>query len=184
MPQILPISTILNLASISQYLSAYDVTLDTALNGGSLNKSLPREIYQTRKNVEWMYAQDPTNQYLVEVGNYLYALCGRYISQAKTILGSNGGVVIPPSSSTNTYAFAEIPINVNGDSGQPIAGTSVYQNNLMIGAKDIYQITLDAQIYYNGVGFTFNAATGTITMLNYTFGSGTIGVITFNQLVN
>jgi len=182
MPSILPITTILNLAAISQYLSAYDVTLDTKLNGGSLNSRLPRQIYQTRKNVEWMYAQDPNESTLVEVGNYLYALCGRYISVAKTILGSSGGVIIPPSTSTNTYAFAEIQISV--DSGYPIVGTSVYQNNLMIGAKDIYQITLDGQIFYNGVGFAFNSITGTITMLNYTFGSGTIGVITYNQLIN
>jgi hypothetical protein len=184
MPQILPIASIISLSKICQYLSSYDVTLDTALNGGTLNSSLPRQIYQTRKNVEWMYSQNPNESTLVEVGNYLYALCGRYISVAKTILGSQGGVIIPPSSSTNTYAFNQLYLVVDGNSGSPVVNTSTYQNSLLIGATDVYQITINKQIFYDLQDYTFNAVTGTITLLNYIFNTGDIMIMTFNQKIN
>lgn len=182
--QILPIPTIVNLAKISQFYAQYDVTLDTALNGGSLNKSLPREIYQTRKNVEWMYAQDPTNSNLVFVGDYLYALCGKYISKAKTILGSQGGIPITPSISANAYVFRQILLNVNGDSGEPVAGTYVYQNAALIQAAQLFQLTINGQIQYEGTNFTFEPLIGKITFINYVWNTGDIGVLTFSQKVN
>lgn len=184
MPQILPIPSIISLSKICQYLSAYDVTLDTALNGGSLNNGLPRQIYQTRKNVEWMYSQDPTNSSLVFVGDYLYALCGRYISVAKTILGSQGGIPINPSISTNAYVFRQILLNVDGSSGEPIAGTYVYQNADLIQAAQLFQLTINGQIQYEGTNFTFEPLIGKITFLNYVWNTGDIGVLTFSQKVN
>jgi hypothetical protein len=182
--QILPIPSIVSLAKIVQYISSYDVTLDTALNGGSLNSTLPREIYQTRKNVEWMYSQNPSDSNLVFVGDYLYALCGKYISKAKTILGSQGGIPINPSISTNTYAFSQLILTVDGASGSPVAGTYVYQNAALIQAAMLYQITLNKTILYDGQDFTFDAITGTITFVSYVWNTGDVAVLTFDQKVN
>ena len=184
MSQILPISSIISLSKICQYLSSYDVTLDTALNNGSLNKTLPREIYETRKNVEWIYSQDPTNSSLVFVGDYLYALCGKYIPQAKTILGSQGGIPVNPSISTNAYAFSQLLLNVDGQSGSPVAGTYVYQNTALVQAALLYQLTINGQIQYEGTNFTFEPLIGKITFINYVWNTGDIAVLTFSQKVN
>lgn len=101
MPQILPISTILELASICQYLAEYDELL-----GDTLNENLSQEIYQCRKNLEWMYAKDPNDTNLVLVGDYLYALCGKYIPKAQIILGyGGGGVIVNPSNPISTIQF-------------------------------------------------------------------------------
>ena len=165
-------------------MAAYDVTLDTALNGGTLNSSLPRQIYQTRKNVEWMYSQNPTESTLVEVGNYLYALCGRYISKAKTILGSQGGIPINPSISTNAYAFSQLLLTVDGQSGSPVAGTYVYQNAALVQAQLLYAVSINAQIQYEGTNFTFEPLIGKITFLTYVWNTSDIAVLTFSQKVN
>jgi hypothetical protein len=184
MPQILPIPSIISLASICQYLADYDVTLDIALNGGSLNKRLPRQIYQANANLEWMYSQDPNNSNLVLLGDYVYALCGKYISVAKTILGSQGGIPINPSISVNAYVFRQILLNVNGDSGEPIAGTYVYQNADLIQASQLYQLTINGSTFYEGTNFTFEPLIGKITFLNYVWNTDDIGVLTFSQKVN
>ena len=184
MPQILPLSTIINLSKICQYLSSYDVTLDTALNGGSLNNELPRQIYQTRKNVEWMYANNPNDSSLVLVGDYLYALCGRYISVAKTILGSQGGIPINPSLSVNAYVFRQILLNVNGGTNEPVAGTYVYQNAALIQASQLYQLTINGSVQYEGTNFTFEPLIGKITFLTYVWNTDDIAVLTFSQKVN
>lgn len=182
--QIIPTSSLLALSKICQYLSSYDVTLDTALNGGTLNSSLPRQIYQTRKNVEWMYSQDPTDSNLVFVGDYLYALCGKYISKAKTILGSQGGIPISPSISTNAYAFSQLLLTVDGGGTNPVAGTYIYQDVALVQAQLLFQLTIDGQIFYEGTNFTFEPLIGKITFINYVFNTGSIMVITFSQKVN
>jgi hypothetical protein len=184
MPQIIPLSSLIPLAKICQYLSSYDVTLDTALNGGSLNNELPRQIYQTRKNVEWMYANNPSDSSLVLVGDYLYALCGRYISVAKTILGSQGGIPINPSLSVNAYAFSQLLLTVDGGGTNPVAGTYVYQNASLIQAQLLYQLTIQGAIFYEGTNFTFEPLIGKMTFINYVFNTGDIMVLTFSQKVN
>jgi hypothetical protein len=182
--QIVPTSSLLALSKICQYLSAYDVTLDTALNGGTLNSSLPRQIYQTRKNVEWIYAQDPNDANLVFVGDYLYALCGRYISVAKTILGSQGGIPITPSISSNAYVFSQLLLTVDGGGTNPVAGTYVYQNAALVQAQLLYQCSINGQIFYEGTNFTFEPLIGKMTFINYVFNTGDIMVLTFSQKVN
>lgn len=118
MPQIKPISEIIALSKICQYISSYDANIDTALNGDSLNSNLGREIYQTRRNVEWMYQNNSSDTNLVLVGDYLYALCGKYISSAEVILGyGGGGVIITPSNPISTIQFSV-------DGGQPYAPTN------------------------------------------------------------
>jgi hypothetical protein len=182
--QILPIPSILNLAKISMYLAKYDVALDTGLNGGSLNSSLPREIYELITAVEWMYSKNPNEVNLVKVGNDLYAICGRYIPVAKTILGSQGGIPINPSVSTNAYVFRQILLNVNGNSGEPVAGTYVYQNADLIQASQLFQLSINGSTFYKGTNFTFEPLIGKITFINYVWNTDDIGVLTFSQKVN
>jgi hypothetical protein len=184
MSSILPIPSIISLSKICEYLAKYDSIIDNGLNNGSLNSNLSKEIYQARKNVEYMYNENPTDINLVLMGDYLYALCSGLMSKAKTIFGSNGGVIIPPNSSTNVYAFAQLRIVVDGNSGSPIVNTSTYQNNELIGATELYQITIAQQIMYVGTGYTFNSVTGTLTFVNYIWNTDDVAVLTFNKKIN
>jgi hypothetical protein len=179
MPQIQPISTILELAAISQYLADYDANIDMALNGGSLNQNLGREIYQARKNVEWMYANNSDDANLVYVGDYLYALCGKYISKAQVILGyGGGGVIITPSTPISTIQFSVggsqqyAPTNGQTQYNNPtLANTTTYSiycsavaDYLIQGSDFIYLVTGGFELlstgriypFFNGTNFTLN----------------------------
>src|SRR4051812_4183007 len=64
--------------------------------GGYIEWELPREIFVTRKSIEFMYANDPTDtDTLPEMENYLITLCQPYMNEALiTISGGAGGIVI------------------------------------------------------------------------------------------
>jgi hypothetical protein len=88
----------INIAKISQYLCQNDVDRSGLYSGG-IDRAHPRKIYSVRKNVEWMYDLDTTDDTLPSTSNYLYALCGKYALQAFYILnnGSGGNTVVPVS---------------------------------------------------------------------------------------
>ena len=175
MPQILPTSTIIELAKICEYLSSYDILLDSGLYGGSLNKKLSQEIYETRKSLEWMYSQDTNDTNIVLVGDYLYALCGKYIAPAQIILGygSGGGTIITPSTPIGTIQFTV-------DGSQPYAPTNgqTQYNNPTLAAVSSYSIYCSAVADYliQGIDFRY-LTTGGFELLStgrvYPFFTGT-----------
>ena len=86
------------------------------------------------------------------------------------------------------YSSTQLAICVNGEDGSPIANTSVYQNDLLIGAKDINQLTINKQIFYieNSIftvgDYIFDADLGVITFNNYLWNFGDQSVIPFSKL--
>jgi hypothetical protein len=86
------VSDIMNvIAPISQYAAMNEIGA-SGLYGGGIDNRLPRKIYIVRKNCEWLYSLDPSNETLVATTNYLYALCGEYGLYAQNVGGVGGNV--------------------------------------------------------------------------------------------
>jgi hypothetical protein len=63
---------------------------------------LDMKIYDTRIDVAYEYAQDPTSNNLFDMGNYLLSLCGVYLFTAQQVSATGGSIssispsLIPP----------------------------------------------------------------------------------------
>jgi hypothetical protein len=79
------------------------------------------------------------------------------------------------------YAFTKLKLAVDGGVGSPVVNTSTYQNNILIGATYLLDVTINRQEFYVGSDFTFDATTGTITFANYIWNTDDICVFSFNQ---
>lgn len=99
-------SDIIIWAKISQYLSEVEIETKYAFDGGRKDRRHPQILYTERKSLEYLYDQDPSSPYIYEVGNYVLALCGDFLSRAQYIaaLGGNGTIVNP---TTKTQASIE-----------------------------------------------------------------------------
>lgn len=116
---------------ISGYLSTVNNTKKLALNGGVLDTRHPHLLLLATQSLEWLYDQDPTDEDIFAVTDYVIALCGAYLAQAINIaaLGGGGTIVIP---STKTAASIEgfrieLPIT---QSSTPAAGATTYTVNI------------------------------------------------------
>lgn len=174
-----PIATIITYAKISQFLAADDIAKTFLFKGGPppLQK-LSRLIYIVRKQVDLVYTNDPSDSTLDSTANYLYWLCGRYINQAKVILGQGGtGVIVNPTSgalSSLTGVFVQFRI---GDVGSlmnagdtvltltyddPISATvSVDLDGVELPQNDSLQISYTVVYNSSSVVITFNQAVAT-----------------------
>lgn len=140
MQQELPISTIIQIAKVCQYLAVLKKNTADAFNGNYLDRNLSRTIYMERKAVEWAYTYTPTDPTLRGSANYLFSLL-KYSAQAQNIInGISAGkpVVTGPSNQSvgvgdsATFAIAitsTTPVTIQWyKNGLPIAGavTSSY----------------------------------------------------------
>lgn len=95
----------IQIAKISQYLSSNDI-YKKGLYGGGTDIQLPRKIYMVRKNVEWLYLLDPSDDTLPAMADFLYALCGMWGQQALNEIGSGGAVSpVSPTTVPDPYDF-------------------------------------------------------------------------------
>lgn len=105
---------IISIAKISEYLSANEIGRGS-LFGKKLDERHPRLLYTERKSLEWMYSNEPTDDSLLEVGNYVYALCGKYGLQAQKILELTGGGQVVLGGRTNIYPIYITSIDFEPD---------------------------------------------------------------------
>ncbi len=80
--------------NISSFLAANDFSSQNFLKGGVLRSDLPSRLSLVTRMVEHAFTVNPNDPTLVSTGNYLYQLCGRYIPQAKVILGNGSGLIV------------------------------------------------------------------------------------------
>lgn len=150
-------SETITIAEISQYLCVNDLD-KKGLYAGGVDLQLPRKIYMIRKNLEWLYDQDPDDETLQGTANYLYALCGKYALAAQNISGS-GGSVAPISPTTRpdqlnfTVAASGTPL-VDGDTTKIFSSFVGYNLTVVKNSQPLDQITTKP-IYY-----TWNRDTG------------------------
>lgn len=89
----LSVPQILQIAKISQYLAVADIAKGTIFSPVvKAAPFTPQIIYMERKALEYQYNNNPSDSNLIKIGNYVYALCGKYAVQAQNIDG-NGGIV-------------------------------------------------------------------------------------------
>ncbi len=136
------IALYLQYAEISQYLASADQANQLAFKGGTLNNGLAQQIYKARNAVQWAYDYYPGTQGETATALYMYALCGRYISQAQQIIGNSGGQIINPSTGARSTLVAIDWQFVIGTVGSPmVAGDTVLTlnyNYIQDGSVDVF----------------------------------------------
>lgn len=111
---------------ISSYLAANDFSRQNFLRGGSFNSDLPMRLHVATSIVERSYARNPDSESLVNIGNYLFQLCGKYVPRAKQIIANMGqGVIVNPATGVQSIlapfylefyvGVTASPININGE---------------------------------------------------------------------
>jgi hypothetical protein len=128
------IPTIIEYGHISGFLAADDIASQRIFrNSPYIYPDLSRLIYIVTSSVAWANTNEKNP---VAASNYLYTLCGKYIPQAKKLIGNIGGIVVTPTqpgSSTLKFGFYE----TTGTSGQTqitISVANIQSNSLTVTA--------------------------------------------------
>ena len=142
----------LAVAEICEYLVTIAIQKG-GLNGGGIDLQLPTKIYNLRTTIQYQYEQDPSDDTLEAVTNYLYGMC-MFNLQAQSITGS-GGVIAAISGGTNLpvpYQFtvaASGTFMIDGQSAQTITAFIGY--NLIFVRGNITQSVVNDGVtsYYS-----------------------------------
>lgn len=187
--------------NVSSFLASMDFNRQNILSGGSFNSDLPMRLSMVTRLVEWKFNQDATDSTLINTGNYLYQLCGKYLQQAKLIIANNmPGIIINPANgaqSTLQPVYLQFRVGVTS-SPQVVNGVNVTLPNAgddsvvlpLTYILNSLEVTLDGvevpqndplQTSYNPI-YTNNSAT--ITLANGTkFNNNDLWIISGYQFV-
>lgn len=88
MAALLPISTILSVAKISEYLAANNIPYTNYFRGSALDQRLANMIYMERAAVQNRFALNPSDTTLVGTSNYLYAILGKFAIEGLNVFNS------------------------------------------------------------------------------------------------
>ncbi len=151
----------LNIASISEYLSAVDIK-KKGLFGGGVPLNLPQKIYIIRKSIAYWYSLDPTDDTLTGTGNYLMALCGLYGLEAQEVVTSAGTVA--PSSTSSAPLPLQFIVAASGTTfidGQSSATLTTFIGyNLLFARGGIAQSVVSSEPSY----YSWSRTTGMLTI--------------------
>lgn len=94
-------------SKISQPLARYGEAKRKASGDNAADVDLDMKLYDTRVDVAYEYAQDTESENLFAMGNYLLALCGRYLFQAQATVAGGGTItpITPGGSTPDPYDF-------------------------------------------------------------------------------
>jgi len=167
----LNIPNYLELAKISQFLAANDQNNFAKNQGGTIYPSLARLIYIVRTSIEWKYQIDNTDTSLIDTGNYLKALIGKYSYFAANIIGGAGGTFInPPSGSQIGIIGVDYSFEI-GDVDSPIdAGDTVLvltYNNPILNTVLVFRD--ETEMPPNDINVASYSVTYTTTTVTITF---------------
>lgn len=125
------IAQVITWAKITGYLSQCDIARKNALNGGIVDERHPRLLYVSHKSLEYLYEQDPTNEDIYSIGDYVLALCGGYLAQAQNIaaIGGGGTIVNPTTKDAASIEGFRIELPIT-QSSTPVAGATSYVVNI------------------------------------------------------
>ena len=112
---------------------------------------------------------------------------GSFTAPAATTTTGSGAtsttIITNPTTIINRTAFV-LALKVDGNPGSPVNGVSIYQNNLLKGAIDLEYLFLAKQVFTRVDGdFTFNSATGEISIAPNVFVTGDSLVMNYNKNV-
>ncbi len=148
----------INIGKVSQFLTANHIA-KTGLWGSGLDLRRPRLLYMVRKNVEWMYNLDPTNETLIDTSHYLYAISWNNLRAQRILNISGGGGSISPVTPPSSSLLNDLDWVV-GDTASPIAP-------LADGESYVYLNGEDGMPDFRGLGINYfrGAATQNTTPL-------------------
>lgn len=173
-------SQILTWAKSSQVLAFKDAGRKKAA-GGYIDADLHMKIWVEWQSLSWEYDQDPSSTNLYAMGNYVFSLCFPYVFEAMVLSGA-GGVSPNPVVPGVSYIYNEILGTVGTTTGLT-AGATTYTNTDMVGGTNLNFILLDNMILTVGIDFSFDNSTGTITLLQSSWVTGSKLIIPYNKLV-
>jgi hypothetical protein len=104
-------SSTINIAKVSQYLSAVDI-MKGGLFGSKINENWDVDLYMERKAVEWASGQSATYENIYETTQYLYWLCYK-TNKAQYIINSNTGGELAPVQSPDDCCIDLYPIYIS-----------------------------------------------------------------------
>jgi len=165
------VSDIITWAKISQPLARYYEAKKKANGDNSANLNLDIELYDTRKDVEYAYAQDPTSANTYQQANYLLTLCGIYLFQAQQTTGGGGSITpITPSASPDPYDFvvSSSSFIVTGASSATLPSTWQGYNILLV-RNSITQSTVNDGIV---TCYSWSRTTRLLTFINGALNAG------------
>lgn len=196
------ISEIINIAKVSQYLAA-NAYANGGLFGGGRDRLWARKLFNIRKDVEWLYDLDPTEETLISTANYLYALCAPFNGEAAIIAATGtGGVIINPSTG-QPVNLADIslefelgvtssPVLVNGvNITLPIDGSNsitiplvgILEGSLLLTVGGTPQPTIaTTNSTYTTISYSATQAIITLGPLGTTFANGNTYLISGLQI--
>jgi hypothetical protein len=197
------ISNYIDYGNVSSFLASNDFSGQNVLSGGSFNSDLPMRLNLVTRLVEWKFGKDPTDTTLINTGNYLNQLIGKYRNLAKLIIANNmPGIIINPATgaqSTLQPIYLQFRMGVttspqvvngvnvtlpnNGDSSFVLPLTYVLASLQVVkdGDNDL-PINDPLQLSYNPI-YTNNNVTITLTNGD-TFQNGDLWVINGYQFVS
>lgn len=146
-----------SLANICQYLWANNNALRKGMFNGTINDKMPSILYMEKKALEYGIQQSLST--VQEVTNYVYSLLGSQLQIANNILTNGGGGVNVSSVANSSGSLQPYPVNVIVSAGQ--AGVSTLTSTAWVGLSYINTVVINGVVYQQGIGFTFNQATGT-----------------------
>ena len=116
-----PIATLIDIGEVSQSLALVNNVKQKAFKGGTIDDRIPLLIFLVRRTLEYAYETAPLTDDTASIGNYLYALCRRYVSAALAKLGQGGGGIIidPGSGQPINLRWVTMSFRV-GDAGSPV----------------------------------------------------------------
>jgi hypothetical protein len=120
------ISLFTEYGDISSFLASNDFSKQNLFQGAAFNSDLPMRLSLVTRLVKSRLATNPTDTSLTDTGNYLYALCGRYIPQAKVILGNGSGLIVNINTGVlSTIIAQDIPFTIGAAGSLMTAGQTV-----------------------------------------------------------
>lgn len=128
MPNILPISEIIELGDVSNYLAANYTSKGGVYRYKVIKPIPPVQIAMITDALRWGYdGGAQTDESLRSTANYLYWLCGMFQLQAQYIInGSGGGSVVPTPAGGGGQNALDFEVTVS--SPIPTDGTSILLN--------------------------------------------------------
>jgi hypothetical protein len=158
--------TILQVATICQYLSTGDIKQKNFSGDQIPNKTLPRLIRSIRKSVQWAFGINPSDPTLNGTGPYLWALCAPYSQTALNTISNVAEaaptVTGPANDSVIEGNNASFTIGVTSSISYTIQW---YKNGSpIVGANALTYVLTDAQLTDSGSTFyaSVTNAAGTV----------------------
>lgn len=153
-----PVSTYLNIARVSQYLSADGNSQKLIFQNGGNRPNQWQLLKIVRESVQWQYNLDPNNSTLPKMANYMYSLCPPYVGAANAIInaGTTGNIVNPSNTNNVTVATPNPQFRI----GQPGSLMNVGNTQLTLAYAGVVnpslEITLDGTEVPYGDASMFN----------------------------